>query len=57
MFKSYEDRSDGNVAIFPVMTDGGDSSHCYVTGGTVSEDTGFDSLHPFAEVIFRGKLE
>lgn len=51
MFQSCENRGDGNVAIFPAMTDGGDSSHCDVKGGIVSEATGFDNLHPFAKVV------
>lgn len=37
------------------MTDGGDSSHCDVKGGIVPEVTGFDNLHPFAKVIFKGE--
>lgn len=48
-------QGDGSVAISLVVTGGGDSSCCDVKGGTGSGATGFDSPHPFAEVIFRGE--
>lgn len=56
-FNSVKTEANGNVVIFPAMTDGGDSFHFNIKGGIVPEATGFDNLHPFVKVTFKEEKE